>query len=93
MKSNKSLGLELSALHLKPGEHRTQRELVIWMEAAGEKITYQRIQQIEQKALRKIRIHVTRELNADAKEVLFDGIRLLSQTRVNLWDRTVRRLQ
>lgn len=93
MKTKPFLGLSVRALSLEPGQRVSLREMVDWCEAAGEHISYQRIQQIEQRALRKIRIHITRELNNDAKEVLFDGLRLLSQTKVNLWDQQTKRLQ
>ena len=93
MKTAAFVGLAVRALHLQPGQKASYKELADWIEAGGEKISWQRCQQIEQRALRKIRIHITRELNNDAKEVLFDGLRLLSQTKVNLWDQQTRRLQ
>lgn len=93
MKTKPFLGLAIRQLSLKPGERMSLNEMAAWCEAGGEKVSSERLRQIEERALRKIRIYVTRELNNDAKEVLFDGIRLLSQTNVNLWDRTIRRIQ
>lgn len=93
MKTKPFLGLAIRQLSLKPGERMSLNEMATWCEAGGEKVSSERLRQIEERALRKIRIFVTRELNNDAKEVLLDGIRLLSQTNVNLWDRTIRRIQ
>lgn len=95
-----NLAMAVSELGLQQGERRTHHDLACFIEATVEEMTgqpfkmsWQRFHQIEQKALRKIRIHITRELNNDAKEVLFDGLRLLSQTKVNLWDQQTKRLQ
>lgn len=93
MKTAPFLGLSILATRLKPGQPVTLAEMAIWCCAAGEQISSERLRQIEERALRKIRIHITRELNTHAKEVLFDGLRLLSQTNVNLWDQQTRRLQ
>ena len=93
MKTRPFLGLAIRQLSLKPGERISLNEMALWCEAAGEKISSERLRQIEERALKKIRIFITRELNHDAKEVLFDGIRLLTQTKVNLWDQQTRRLQ
>lgn len=70
MKSNIDLGLAVSALSLKPGETRTQREIAAFCDCS-----YQRIQQIEWRALRKIRRHFMREKNADVREALLALIR------------------
>lgn len=55
------LGLEISRLSLQPGERRTYRDLAAFVCATGQRISWQRIWQIEQQALRKIRAHLYRE--------------------------------
>ena len=75
MKQGKSLGLELLARHLKPGEIPSHYLMAIWMNAAGEKITRQRLQQIEQRALKKCRIKWNENGNREMLELAIEGIR------------------
>ena len=65
------LGLAVSALSLQPGQTRTYRELSAFCVAAGTPVSWQRIWQIEQRALRKLRA----KLYADhvLQEVLKEG--------------------
>lgn len=52
------LGLAILATHLHPGEVPTLRSMQIFCQSADEPITHQRLQQIEQRALRKCRIRL-----------------------------------
>lgn len=54
------LGLEVLALRLRPGQTPTFEEMKQFCIAAGEPISRQRLQQIEQRALRKLRIAMTK---------------------------------
>ena len=94
-----NLAMEISALSLRPGERRTHHDLACFVSATMEEMTgkpfpmsWQRFHQMEQKALRKIRIFVTRELNINTKETLLDGLALLASMQHTMWDRTVSRL-
>jgi hypothetical protein len=55
------LGLAISGATLQPGEMRTQQEIAWFVEAAGAHCTRQRIQQVEEKALRKVRAALYRD--------------------------------
>jgi hypothetical protein len=62
------LGLAISALSLEPGQRRTHYEMQCFCDAAGEvlgdpkeRMSWQRLQQIEGKALRKIRAALYRD--------------------------------
>jgi hypothetical protein len=55
------LGLAISGATLQPGETRTQQELAWFVEAAGAHCTRQRIQQIEERTLRKVRAALYRD--------------------------------
>lgn len=62
------LGLAVSALSLEPGQRRTYYEMQCFCDAAAEvmhdptqKMSWQRLWQIEQKALRKIRAALYRD--------------------------------
>lgn len=50
------LGLAVLSTHLHPGEVPTLRSMQIFCQSADEPITHQRLQQIEMRARRKMRI-------------------------------------
>lgn len=68
MKTRPFLGLEIRATRVSPGETATFRELAIWITAGGEKITWQRVQQIHDRSLRKLRIAFMRKENLELRE-------------------------
>lgn len=74
-RQGKSLGLELLARHLLPGQIPTHQTMAIWMNAADEPITRQRLQQIEMRALRKMRIKMNQHGNRELLELAMEGLR------------------
>lgn len=61
MKSLPFLGLEVRRFHIKPGQPASYRELAIWINAGGDKISWQRVQQICDRGMRKIRTALYRD--------------------------------
>ena len=64
------LGLAISAMSLHRGQTRTFTEMRIFCVAAGEQISRERLRQIFEKALRKLRIHLARESNEEVRHAL-----------------------
>lgn len=71
----KLIGLELSAVGLEPGQTRTLKEMASWCdsvaEVTGDKkqaISWQRLHQIQERALRKCRIRLCAEVPHEIRE-------------------------
>jgi hypothetical protein len=71
----KLLGLEISALTLKPGQTRTHKEMESFCDAAAEvtgdrshAMSWQRLWQIEQRALKKLRLRLCADLPEEMRE-------------------------
>lgn len=88
----KLLGLEISALTLKPGQTRTYKEMESFCDAAAEvtgdrsqAMSWQRLHQIEQRALRKLRIRFCADLPEEMREaamaVIFPTQRTIAQPK------------
>ena len=75
MKTAPFLGLEIRATRLSPGQTATFHELSTWATAGGDKVTWQRIQQIHDRALRKLRIAFMREENLELREAAIELFR------------------
>lgn len=74
MKANKKhdrigLGLAISGALLKPGERRSQRELAAFCDCS-----YQWIQQLESRALRKCRIKMNENGNREYQDSLYESL-------------------
>lgn len=56
------IGLAVRALHVQPGQRATFQELKDWIEAGGDRISRERVRQIYERGMRKVRAHLYRDV-------------------------------